>query len=109
MDDEIIETIQLNGFEPDGEPEIRREASGKMWLVFNYMPPLWMTDQDSELVDDSDPTVDFDVKLQEAIGTKVIWDDRGFFYIENPLSDTPQRIQSFLEKFRAENDIGKKC
>jgi hypothetical protein len=96
MDNEIIETIELNGFDPSGEPEIRCEDSGQMWLVFNFMPPIWMPNEDL--------ITDFDVKLQEAIGTEVIWDDREFFYIENPLPDTPQRIQSFLVKFRAEND-----
>jgi hypothetical protein len=96
MDDEFTKIIVLHGFDPNNEPEIRCEASGQMWLVFNFMPPLWMPNED--LIED------FDLKLQEAIGTNVLWDDREFFYIENPLPDTPQRIQSFLTKFREEND-----
>jgi hypothetical protein len=106
MSDEIVETIMLTGFDPDGDPEIRREASGKMWLVFNFMPPSWLSDDDGDAPEDMGPCEDFDTQLQQAIGTHVLWDDREFFYIADPQPDTPARVQDFLIKFRAEHDPG---
>ena len=96
MSNEITETIGLQGFDQNGEPEIRREASGSMWLVFNCMPPSWLDSGD----DDMGPCEDFDIQLQQAIESPVLWEDREFFYIENPQPDTTQRIQMFLAAFR---------
>lgn len=101
--DTLVETIQLQGFEPEGEPVIRRMASGAMWLVFNFMPPLWLSDDDGDAPEDMGPCENFDAQLQQAIGTPVHWDDREFFLISRPLPDTPARIQAFLTAFRSQH------
>ena len=36
-----VDVIPLAGFDPDGEPEIRRMADGSLSVVFNFMPPSW--------------------------------------------------------------------
>lgn len=87
--DEPVEVISLSGFDPDGEPEIRRMADGSLDLVFNFMPPSWADDM-SELFDD------FDQRLAAAIGVPVEWVDREFFHISRPAPDTVERVQAFL-------------
>src|SRR5262245_22029491 len=68
--DEPIEVIPLPGFDPDGDPEIRRMADGSLWLVFNFMPPSWVPEE--EYVD-LGRCRDFDRQLEAAIGVPVVW------------------------------------
>ncbi len=35
-----METIELEGFDPEGEPQLRIE-NGTLHIVFNFMPPSW--------------------------------------------------------------------
>jgi hypothetical protein len=86
--------IELTGFDPLGEPEIRVEANGSLWLVFNFMPPSWAAEDDPERFDT------FDEQLHEAIGVPVLWDDREFFFIDEPAADTVERITKFLQTFK---------
>ena len=97
-DDDIVEIIALTGFDPQGEPEMRRDASGNLRLVFNFMPPSWAPEADSK---DLGPFKDFDAQLQAAIERRVVWEDRELFLIEAPQADTPARVQSFLIGCRA--------
>lgn len=101
MSDEVVETIDLPDFDPDGDPEVRREASGKLWLVFNFMPPSWVPEEEYK---DMGRCRDFDSQLEQALGTPVLWDDREFFLIEHPLPDTVERIRGFLAEFRRQNE-----
>jgi hypothetical protein len=91
-------TTVLTGFDPQGEPEIRRDASGNLRLVFNFMPPSWAAEADSGTLG---PFKDFDAQLQAAINHRVVWEDRELFLIEEPQADTPARIQAFLIEVRA--------
>jgi hypothetical protein len=99
--DEPVETIPLLGFDPDGDPEILRRADGGLWLVFNFMPPSWIPE--CEYVD-LGRCHDFDRRLEAAIGTPVVWEDRESFLIQRPQPDTVERIERFLAAFRREHD-----
>src|SRR5262245_41105162 len=101
--DEPVEVIPLAGFDPHGDPEIRRMADGKLWLVFNFMPPSWVPESEYE---DLGRCRDVDRSLAAAIGAPVLWDDREFFLIERPLPDTVARIKQFLVEFRRQHDRG---
>jgi len=85
---DVIQTIELSGFDADGEPEIRLMKNGKMHVVFEFMPPSWAED---ETAFDR-----FDREMAEAIGVKVIWEDREFFLIPSPQADTAERIAAFV-------------
>jgi hypothetical protein len=93
--DEPIETITLEGFDSEGEPEIRIMDNGSLELVFNFMPPTW-AEENPEAFDD------FDVQLSEALDLEVLWEDRELFLIEEPAEDTVERIKQFLEHYRDE-------
>jgi hypothetical protein len=93
--DEPIETITLEGFDSEGEPEIRIMDNGSLELVFNFMPPTW-AEENPEAFDD------FDVQLSEALDLEVLWEDRELFLIEEPGEDTVERIRDFLEHYRHE-------
>jgi ATP-dependent protease La (LON) substrate-binding domain len=99
--DEIVETIPLEGFDPEGEPELRRERSGNLWLVFNAMPPSWVPEVERK---DFGRCARFDQDLRDAIDSPVLWDDREFFLIEQPKTDCVDRIKRFLSDFRAANE-----
>jgi hypothetical protein len=89
---EPIETITLEGFDPEGEPEIRIMDNGSLELVFNFMPPTW-AEENPEAFDD------FDVQLSEALDLEVLWEDRELFLIEEPAEDTVERIRAFLAEY----------
>jgi hypothetical protein len=93
--DEPVEVITLEGFDPEGEPEIRVMDNGSLELVFNFMPPTW-AEENPEAFDD------FDVQLSEVLDLEVLWEDREFFVIEEPSDDTVERIKQFLEHYRDE-------
>ncbi len=99
--DEVQQEIKLTGFDPEGEPVIRIMADGSLYLVFNFMPPSWIPE--SEHVD-LGRCRDFDRRLEAAIGTPVMWDDREFFLIQRPQPDTVERIKRFLADFRRQHD-----
>jgi hypothetical protein len=98
--DEIIETIPLEGFDPLGDPELRRERSGNLWLVFNFMPPSWVPQAEYK---GFGRCANFGKELQDAIGSPVLWDDREFFLIEQPGADCIDRIRRFLSEFKVKN------
>lgn len=91
--DESVKIITLEGFDPEGEPEIRIMGNGSLELVFNFMPPTW-AEENPEAFDD------FDVQLSEALDLEVLWEDREFFLIAEPKEDTVARIREFLEHYR---------
>jgi hypothetical protein len=90
---EPVEVIPLEGFDPQGDPEIRVMADGVLYVVFNFMPPSWAEDE-PEAFDD------FDRQLADAVGLAVLWEDREFFRIEKPRPDTMERVRWFLKARR---------
>ena len=71
---DVVKTIALTGFDPQGDPEIRVLADGTLYVVFNFMPPSDFEDRDMG------PYHDFDAQLSAAAGVPVraIEDFTGF-------------------------------
>ena len=90
----VVKTIAVRGFDPDGEPEIREMSDGTIVLIFNFMPPSYAEDEEVEYAD-------FDEQLERAIGVPVRRDDRELFVIPKPRKDTVEKLKSFLETYRA--------
>src|SRR5262249_3878615 len=61
--DEVVRTITLTGFDPEGEPQVRVMGDGSLLVVFNFMPPSWAEDET-----DLGPFKDFDRQMERAIG-----------------------------------------
>jgi len=98
--DDVVESIFIDGFDAEGRPEIRRERSGSLWLVFNQMPPSWVPEEEYAGFGRCGR---IDRELEESLGCQVLWDDREFFFIEHPQPDSVERIKSFLSDFRRRN------
>jgi hypothetical protein len=87
-----VEVVRLEGFDPEGEPEIRVMADGRLDVVFNFMPPSWAEE-------DPERFADFDHQLARALGVPVVWEDREVFRVERPAADTIDRVRTFLRAF----------
>jgi hypothetical protein len=98
--DEIRQTIKLTGFDPEGEPVIRVMADGSLLIVFNFMPPSFVPEEQQTGDSGLGPFADFDKQLQRAAGVPVVWDDREVFVVQKPKKDTVERICKFLENYR---------
>lgn len=101
---EPVHVETLEGFDPYGDPELRRVEDGGLALVFNFMPPSWVPEGEYA---DLGRCRDFGAQLEQAIGSRVIWDDREVFLIPEPEDDTPARIRAFLDRFRREHEPGR--
>jgi hypothetical protein len=101
--DQPVEVIPLAGFDPEGEPEVRRTHAGGLWLVFNFLPPSWAPEAEGR---DLGWWADFDRRLERALGVPVTWEDREFFRIRRPQADTVEAIRRFLVEVRKERDPG---
>src|SRR3712207_3273595 len=88
-----VEVIPMSGFDPEGEPELRRTADGRLWLVFNFLPPSWAADESAV-----DRTMD--QELEAAVRVPIVWEDREVFRIDQPRSDTVERVRRFLTEYR---------
>ncbi len=97
---ELIETIPLSGFDPAGEPEIRRFADGTLQVVFGFMPPSFVKDEGGWV--DLGRYWKLDQEMARAIGTEVVWEDREYFRIDRPGPDTVQRLRDFLAGYHAD-------
>lgn len=60
----IIETIQISGFDAEGEPEIHIHEDKTILLEFSFMPP-----SDVETEEDEAIYEDFDEQIEGAIGS----------------------------------------
>jgi hypothetical protein len=90
-----MDAIKLNGFDSDGEPELRYGEQGRLEIMFNFMPPLnGAADANPHPIFET-----FEVVLASALGVDVIRDDRELFIIPNPQPDTMSRAQVYLETF----------
>src|ERR1700712_4360280 len=94
---EVAQTIELAGFDAEGEPELRLMKSGELYVVFNFMPP---SDCEDEEAFDS-----FDEERALAIGIDVQWEDREVFLIEAPKADTVERISAFISNYRKNQGV----
>lgn len=91
-DFDVVETMDLEGFDPGNEPSLRFLANGALMLVFNAMPPFECRRHEA----------DFDhlaVSLSLFLGTEVIHEDREFFLIMAPDQHSVARIQTFVARF----------
>jgi hypothetical protein len=91
----VKQEIPLSGFDPKGEPVIRAMADGSLYVVFNFMPPSYVPDEDG-----LGPFEDFDKQLELAAGVPVEWEDREFFLIRQPAPGTIERVRRFIEGYR---------
>lgn len=88
------ELLRVPGFDPEGEAVVQQMPDGSLWLILNCMPPSDAADSEAELFNE------FGLRLQEAIGVPVVWDDRERFVVPAPREDTPERIAQFLTTCR---------
>lgn len=93
------QSIKLKGFDKYGEPEIRILPDGVLYLVIELVPPCWtMSAYEEEEFFDK-----FYYKLCTATGLsekEILWEDREFFRIENPKTDTIEKIRDFIENYQ---------
>ncbi|MBI1349236.1 hypothetical protein GC163_23450 [bacterium] len=90
----MIEEIAVTGFDPDGEPVIKKWSDGKLWIHFEAMPPFFAEDQGTE-----QEFEDFEAKIQEALGVAVRRADREVFVIDQPEPDTAEKVKAWLEAY----------
>ena len=93
----IVEEISVSGFDPDGEPVIKKWSDGSIWIQFEAMPPFF-TEEDGTEADFEH----FENKIQEALGVPVSREDREVFVISSPEPDTAEKAKSWLEAYRNE-------
>ena len=96
MSVEITRIHQINGFDPNGEPEVREMSDGSIFIMFNFMPPLDENgdEREEELWDN------FDDYLEKKLGVNVFWEDRELFLIPNPKTETLNEIVVLLIDFK---------
>ncbi len=90
-DDDVTETIEMSGFDPAGEPEIRVMAEGGLQVFFNFMPPSHD--------DDEAKYEDLDEQMSVALGVEVEQEDREVFIIAEPRPDTIKRLCAFIADY----------
>ena len=91
----MTQTISINGFDSDGEPEITVQEDGSIELVFSFMPPL----NGKEEQGNSEYWDTFEDVLSKELAIEVIRDDREVFLIQNPNNDTINKLTNFLENY----------
>ena len=91
---EMKQEIPLSGFDQKGEPFIRIMADGSLYVVFNFMPPSDVVDEDG-----MGQFENFDKQLEIALGVPVEWEDRERFLIRQPGLDTIERVRQFIESY----------
>jgi hypothetical protein len=102
--EEGIEEYPLSGFDPAGEPVVRRTAAGRLWLCMQLVPPSWVPDEKRTGRDGLGAWADFDRQLARAIRVPVVWEDREWFRIDQPREDTVALIHQFLLRERQWRD-----
>jgi len=91
----LIEQIAVHGFDPDGEPVIKRWSDGTLWIHFEAMPPFFAEETNAESEFEA-----FELTIQEALGVDVRRDDREVFIITQPKADTAEKAKAWLEAYR---------
>jgi hypothetical protein len=89
-------TIEVSGFDVNGEPEIKVCETERIEIMFNFMPPV----NGSENLPDNEEYWDhFEDVLTKELGTKVLRDDRESFIIEAAPHGTAKKLKEFLETY----------
>lgn len=92
---ENYKTINIKGFDKDGEPEIKLFNDGHIEIMFNFMPPLNGNEEQAE----SDYWDNFEQSLSTHLNVEVLRDDRESFIIQNPKKSTAKKLELFLESY----------
>ena len=92
----IANTILINGFDKEGEPEIRIMNDGSLYIVFSFMPPLNENEDEGGALGEFE---DFDKYLSNKLGENVYWVDREVFYIKTPKPETSDNVKELLENY----------
>lgn len=90
---EEYKLIPVNGFDKDGEPEVKKFDDGHIEIMFNFMPPL---NRQSE-AKDSAYWDSFEKTLSTHLGVEVDRDDRELFIITKPKKSTAEKLKLYLE------------
>lgn len=91
----LVEEITVTGFDPDGEPVIKKWSDGSLWIHFQAMPPFFSEENGTEA-----EFANFESKIQDALGLPVRRDDREVFVIVQPNPDTVAKAKEWLEAYR---------
>jgi hypothetical protein len=102
-----VEVIRLAGFDPPGEPELRRMGTGSYWLVFKQMPPTWVRTGFDAALERLELKMAFKRQLEEAIAVPVVSVDEESFSIESPPQNCVEKVKRFLSEFRRNHESKK--
>lgn len=91
----LVEEIRIEGFDPEGEPVLKKWSDGSLWIHFEAMPPFFAEDAGTEAEFE-----EFEAKLAEALGVLVRRDERELFVIPQPRPDTAAKAKAWLEGYR---------
>ncbi len=91
-------TIAIEGFDPEGEPQLDDDGQGSLRVEFAFFPPSWCPPEHRA---DLGPFASFDQEMSVAIGLPVAWEDRELFVIEAAQPTTVERLVAFLLGYRA--------
>lgn len=73
-------------------------SDGSLVVVFNCMPPCFEPNVE-EIYSSLGPYVTFGREMQSAIGVEVSWEDREFFLIRQPKTDTAAKLNEFIIQY----------
>lgn len=90
-----FKTIEVSGFDKDGEPEIKIFEDGHIEIMFNFMPPL----NGKAEVEEDEYWDSFDKELSKHLNVEVERDDRELFIIPKPKKSTVEKLKLYLESF----------
>ena len=100
--DDIVEEVDIDDFDPAGDPVIRIERCGTLNLVFECLPPSWMKVDEAE---ELRRLKALDQGLIAAGGPGVIWDSMNICLVESPTPGAIPRIRQFLQSYRKTYDV----
>jgi hypothetical protein len=89
-------TIEVSGFDSNGEPEIKVTETERIEIMFNFMPPV--NGNDDQIKDD-DYWDNFEKIISEHLETEVLRDDRESFIIESAPKGTAKKLKEFLDTY----------
>lgn len=92
---EDFKTVTLNGFDKNGEPELKIFEDGHIEVMFNFMPPL----NGKIEVEDEEFWDSFENILSTHLNVEVLRDDRELFIIPKPKKSTAKKLELYLESY----------
>ncbi|MCA9092808.1 MAG: hypothetical protein KDA68_04945 [Planctomycetaceae bacterium] len=90
----VVEEVQVEGFEEEGEPTIRVMGDKSIQIMFNFMPPMFAEEANREAEFEK-----FDEVISKVVGVPVIWEDRELFIIQTPPDGTVEKIKNWLSNY----------